>query len=389
MMNSNLNEWKSPILYKRGSKKQLLQWQIAVAGNVITRCHGQVGGKIVEESETIATGKNVGHSNETTPAQQALAEAQSEVEKQISRKGYTADRAKAEAGGNDQLGVISPMLAQKHTERGRYIKWPCYGQPKLDGMRILASFDGEETELFSRERKPIVGVPHIAAAITARCKALKIRRGIFDGEAYNHELKASFGKIISMMKKLQPGNEIVNYCIYDLPSIESTPWTHETVAGFEVRKRGLDALDQLMFGGGAPLLRVETRILNNWGEAQAWFAELVVLGYEGMMLRNMEGSYAVGARSNDLQKVKEFDEDEFEILGAEEGTGKFAGLAIFVCRAANGKEFRCNPPGALNERELGAMRGKIGKKLTVQYFGLTDAEQVPRFPTGKAIRDYE
>lgn len=376
-----------PKLYKLSSKAKLLEWEISVAGNVITTRHGQVGGKIQAQDETIKVGKNVGRANETTPEQQALSEAESEWEKQVSRKGYVADRAKAEAGESDQQGELSPMLAQKYTERAKYITWPCYGQPKLDGMRILAVFDGEKTELWSRERKPIAGLAHVADAVTKQCKAKKIKRAILDGEAYKHELKKNFGKIISLVKKAQPGGEVLDYNVYDCPLLVSDARSHDCSADFDIRTGDLA---WALAGAVTPLVFVETRELKDWAEAKVWFDKLTaVLGYEGEMLRNAKGAYADGARSNDLQKVKEFDEDEFEILGVEEGTGKFDGLAVFVCRAANGKEFRCNPPGELDGRKLADMRKHIGEPFTVQYFGLTDKEEVPRFPTGKAFRTYE
>ncbi len=375
-----------PKLFKLSTAGKLLEWEVSAVGADVITSHGQVGGKIQTGTETIKAGKNIGRSNETTPEEQALAEAESDWNKQVTRKGYVTDRAKAEAGESDQQGDLSPMLAQKYVERAKYVTWPAYGQPKLDGMRVLAFFDGDETVLFSRERKPL-DIPHFSDAITKQCKAKGIRKAIFDGEAYKHALKANFGKIISLVKKNRPGSEVVDYSIYDCPLLVSDESSHDGSADFEDRTYWLA---WALAGAVTPLVFVETRQLPDWAAAKAWFDELTGdLGFEGLMLRNCKGKYADGARSNDLQKVKEFDDAEFEILGVEEGTGKFNGLAIYVCRAENGKEFRCNPPGGLEGRALADCRKNIGKKLTVQYFGLTDKEEVPRFPTGKAIRDYE
>jgi DNA ligase-1 len=38
-------------------------------------------------------------------------------------------------------------------------------------------------------------------------------------------------------------------------------------------------------------------------------------GYEGIMVRNPNSPYEISKRSSYLQKYKEFDDDEFEIIG--------------------------------------------------------------------------
>lgn len=381
---------KLETLYKLDSKGKLQEWSIEVTDEggsalLVTR-HGKVGGKIQEAAETITAGKNIGRANETTPLQQAEAEARSEWEKQVSRKGYTPDQMKALSGANDQAGTLSPMLAHKYTERAKYICWPAYCQPKLDGQRVVAVYDGSETTLWSREQKPIVGLPHIAAAITAQMKKLGITTEVvFDGEAYHHDYRARFGEIISFVKKLKPGHEVVQYHIYDLPrSPDNDSPPAQGSRGFSRRYLSLECLLR-----DAPdcLQLVETVPVEDEAEATDAFKHFVSLGYEGAMLRNSASPYAEGKRSNDLQKMKEFDDAEFEIIGVKEGRGKFAGLAVYSCRAANGKTFDCNPPGPLTERNISQCSLDIGKQLTVQYFGLTDAEEVPRFPVGKAIRE--
>jgi ATP-dependent DNA ligase len=57
--------------------------------------------------------------------------------------------------------------------------------------------------------------------------------------------------------------------------------------------------------------------------------------------------YQEGKRSAHLAKLKEFLEEDFEIIGVTEGVGKMAGLAIFDCRAANGNPFAVKLEGEL------------------------------------------
>jgi DNA ligase-1 len=133
---------------------------------------------------------------------------------------------------------------------------------------------------------------------------------------------------------------------------------------------------------------VRTEKVARLAEFRKLFAEFVESGYEGIMLRNAAGVYRANYRSNDLQKYKEFMEDEFRIIGFTHGEGRDAGAVIWICETADGKEFTVRPRGTIEKRRewfnVGDMY--IGKNLTVIYQELTD-EGKPRFPVGKALRD--
>ena len=114
-------------------------------------------------------------------------------------------------------------------------------------------------------------------------------------------------------------------------------------------------------------------------------------GYEGVIIRNKKGKYAENARSNHLQKLKKFIDEEFEIIDyTTPTTGKEVGCVVWICKTKDGKKFNVRPSGNYDERKKQYKNGKkyIGKMLTVKYQELTN-DQVPRFPVGLAIRDYE
>ena len=109
------------------------------------------------------------------------------------------------------------------------------------------------------------------------------------------------------------------------------------------------------------------------------------------MVRNVHSLY-VNKRSYDLQKVKDFSDEDFVIVGVEEGRGKLAGhVGAFICKTDDGKQFLAKMSGETSRLKEYFENHSLweGKKLTVQFQGLTGAEKVPRFPVGKAIRDYE
>jgi DNA ligase-1 len=117
------------------------------------------------------------------------------------------------------------------------------------------------------------------------------------------------------------------------------------------------------------------------------FAEFVEVGYEGIMLRNAAGVYRANYRSNDLQKYKEFMEEEYRIIDFTQGEGRDAGAVIWVCETADGKVFTLRPRGSFDQRRAWFSDGDkyIGKYVTVIYQELTE-DGKPRFPVGKALR---
>jgi DNA ligase-1 len=367
---------KLPTLFKRTSNGKVEQWSIWVEGAVIVSEYGHVGGAMQTARET-AVGKNVGRANETTPIEQAAAQAESEWTVKKSRKGYVEDLRKAEAGENSGAGGIRPMLAQTFTKHGDKIEFPCYAQAKLDGIRCIAVVgDTGSVSLWSREQKPIVAVPCIAKAV----EALGLPPGtVTDGELYNHALKNDFEKISSCVRKQYAASDaeqaLIEYHVYDLPSTQ--------VFG----KRSARLREIIPMKG--PLKFVGTQFIADRDELLEYFEKCRADGYEGAMARN-DAPYEEGKRSYGLQKLKEFVEDEFPIVGVEEGVGKMSGLAIFVCKAGS-EQFRCKMEGELEGLRKYLTNKKLweGKQLTVKYQGLTGKNKLPRFPVGKSVRDYE
>ena len=409
-----------PILFRKAKSGAILQWGIEVVGSTIHTYHGHVGGSIQHGEDTITEGKNIGRSNATTPEQQAEAEAEARHTKQRKR-GYVDSLEAAEAGEVDDLitGGIEPMLAPnksypKDDDIKKAIKFPAFYQPKLDGMRCIAIVEDGVCTLWSRTRKPILSVPHVVEAYE---KAFQLGRFVFDGELYNHEFRAEFEELISLLRKDEPDAEgkylQAEHHVYDLPEADGTVCSRGGNIGdvkismadaFSVRNAALDDCTD-SFGG--PIKRVRTIVVASWSDLIEAYEASLVAEYEGGMARNVAASYESGKRSKNLQKMKEFIAHEFEIVDVEEGRGKAAGhVGAFVCRTA---------PGTYPEDELGAplageepqtfnvtpkmtydRRRELfehpeqwrGKQLTVRFKRWT-AYKKPYIPTGRAIRDYE
>lgn len=378
-----------PTLYKRTSKGAIEQWSAWADGDRVVTEYGLVGGKLQQSTE-IAEPKNVGKANATTAEEQAIAQARSEWEAKRTRKGYTDDLVKAESGGNDGDGGMRPMLAQPFSKHGDKLVFPLYAQPKLDGIRCIAIVDSDGVTLWSREQKRITAVPHIAQAVAQ----LGLPVGtVLDGELYNHSLRADFEQIVSSVRKSSPVDDaaakLIQYHIYDIPR---SPLLNGATS-FHSRAQ---LLTEVIGSDSASVTPVETVLHDDKDSLLAYFDSCRSRGYEGAIARAMHAPYEEGKRSYHLQKLKEFDEAEFAVVGVEEGIGKMAGLAIFVCTTvpgsvADGCLFRCKMEGALDNLRQYLVDESLwrGKKLTVKYQGLTGKAKVPRFPVGKTIRDYE
>lgn len=367
---------KFPTLYKKTSVDKIQYWKIWTEGNVIKTAYGQVGGKEQVTEDVIHEGKNIGRSNETTPEQQADLEATSHWDKK-KKKNYVEEMGRAENKETDVVGGLDVMLAHPYSKQGHKIKWPAFAQPKLDGIRMIAIVDDGKCTLWTRTRKPILGIPHIQRELE---ELFPKGRHFFDGEAYNHAYKTNFEQIVSYVRQEEPieGHENVQYHIYDKP-----------VAGtFEQR---LKQISEEIPDNAKYLFKVDTVFVETEDESIGVFESFLAAGYEGMILRNGDGLY-VGKRSYDLQKVKEFDDAEFDIVDVEEGRGKLAGhVGAFVLKTAAGTLFKAKLRGQVEKLKEYLENPRLwrGKKLTVQYQGFTGKEMVPRFPVGVAVRDYE
>jgi DNA ligase-1 len=363
-----------PVLYKKTSIGALQFWQIKTNENEIIVTYGQLGTSSPQvTTDVIAKGKNLGKINATTPAQQAHLEATARWEKHL-KSGYVQSKEDAEQGNLDAVieGGILPMLAHTFSKQGDKIVYPALCQPKLDGIRCICIISQGKCTLWSRTRKLITGVPHINRALEDLFPNQDI---MIDGELYNHSYKKDFEKIVSFVRQEAPiaGHEVVQYHIYDYP--------HATMKQEDRTKflQGLALKD--------PLILVETVEVNNEDEMMACFDDFLKQGYEGLIARNKKGLY-VNKRSYDLQKVKIFDDAEFKIIGIEEGRGKLAGHAIFVCETSEGNSFKAKMKGDTERLKEYFDNHSLweGKKLTVKYQGLT-AYGIPRFPVGMRIHE--
>lgn len=344
-------------------------------------------------------GKNIGRANETTPREQAIFEV------------GVKEREKRDQGfGNEgEVPVVQklkPMLAHvfydvivevfdknglitgtKVKTKGQKakIKFPCGLQPKFDGVRCL--YNGQES--WSRNGKN--WVPKIFDHLEWDTNG-----AVLDGELVLSPDAGGFQRTISAVtkydKELSPWLQHYVYdCAPDGGNIRANTPYIDRYNYLQNLFRQAEDIGILPPG----VILVKTVECRDEAHAIELHDKCVSLGYEGAILRNWAGVYGVDKRSYDLQKVKVFLTEEFEIVDCIDGKGTDAEAIMYVCRIGESDTyFKVRPSGTIDDRKALWYRfcvgeyDPIGSMYSVKFQNWTDKGK-PRFPTGLGVRNYE
>ena len=156
----------------------------------------------------------------------------------------------------------------------------------------------------------------------------------------------------------------MRFMVFDLP---------EADAPFEARARALDAL---LRDAAVPWLQpVAQRSVADAAALDAWLAEVVAAGGEGLVLQHRNARYHAG-RSPELLKYKPYADAEARVVGHTAGRGKYRGhLGALLVERADGRRFRIGSGFSDAER---SDPPPVGSIVTYRYNGV-GANGVPRF----------
>ena len=351
------------ILYKIDNKDKLRQWRVWVEGNKIYTEHGVVDGKLIKSKPT-----------ELKDNDKAVKRASKLWDDKKNKELYSLDASKS---------VVSfrPMLA-KSFDKEKNKNYPYACQPKLDGVRCIAYREGDTIKLETRTGKQIGVLNHIKEAL----KKYNIPENLkLDGElgSFGMNPKLTFQQATGIInsKTENPEEENIEYHLYDVYDTENV----ETIF-----KNRWTLLNKVIKSPDIPIQITELIQVNNLDELEKAHEEYVKQGYEGLIIRTIDGVYQPDHRSSSLLKYKSFLDDEFVITNYKEGKGNDKNTVIFTCKTTDGKTFEVRPKGTREYRAemLKDADKYIGKTMTVKYFEFTN-DGIPRFPVGISIRDYE
>jgi hypothetical protein len=401
-------------LYARDSKGKILMWEVNVTNDQQllkgpTNCsfiniyEGEKDGKRTGTCITVSKGKNIGKMNETTPYDQACSEAESRWNKKR-KQGYKsmADLSIENLADldialpkdrTDENNLCKPMKAQPYfKDNGDVrIKFPCLGQAKLNGFRVMSRLEEiiEGEGLFTGKTKKITFrskeglrytvLEHIEKDLEHILEYMIDKDTIFDGEIYLHGEILS--EISSAVRKKNPKTSKLKFYIFDLAMENKTQ--NERFFDLEVIKNIIKSryIENVVV---VPNFPIGDNMI-----AQRFTDNQIKAGYEGAVFRDPKATYQFGKRPQTMVKLKRSQDKEFKVIDVVGGDNS-PELGIFVCLAENGESFKCTPEGT-KEQKAEYLRNKqeyIGKQLTVRFFERTK-DSLPFHAVGVTIRDYE
>jgi ATP-dependent DNA ligase len=364
-----------PTLYSCDKSNEIREWNIHVQAfehfSMITIKHGvyQSENQVIKEIK-IDKGKNIGKKNETTHYDQAIKDMYSKWNKKKKINGYQDHININDNIINNDKELIKPMLAHPVSDNNKkYIQYPCYVQPKLDGYRAI--FDSKSKKFYSRtgqEYEILYQSPIFNELVNlTTCKNQDI---VFDGEIYVHGMP--FEEYGILRKKKVDENDLkklqkYEYHIYDIIMLNQ-PY-HERMKIL----RSFKETDHIKI--------VTSNVCKNWDEIVENHDFYLADNYEGSIIRNAMSEYEIGVRSYHLLKYKTFQDDEFEIVGYTSEKWNDHDLIIWICKLKESESiFYVQSSGTREHRMKMFQDAKnyIGRKLWVKFFGYT-SDGIPRF----------
>jgi len=347
--------------------------------------YGLINGKITKTEPTIIDkGKNLNKSNETSILTQGLIYMRNLYLKK-QKTGYNININLLEQ--ND----IYPMALQVYSKNKKHIQYPCYIQPKLDGIRLIAKYNENKTDIIlqSRRLNEYIGFEFIEEEIKLLLNDNK--NLILDGELYNHNLDLQNISGIVRNEKSNKDKNKLQYYIFDCFELN-----HNNI--FEDRIKLLQVKFNL-FTNFKYLKLVDTLLVNNEKEGDKLYKDFINKKYEGIVYKNKNALYEYSnikeIRSMQYLKRKKTYDAEYPIIGYEEGLhGKDKGAIIFIMKTDDNKEFRAVPNMSLKKRKelyKEAMKDfkKFKNKLATISFDEYSQDKIPLRAKFISIRDYE
>lgn len=321
-------------------------------GVIIIAHASNEGGSEITHKDDVYTNKSG-----RTIEQQIELEMNARISRQLD-KGYKRTREEAENGLTNQLGLLTPMLAQKITDvklGASDFEGGAYVQPKYDGHRCLITKQGGDMMAYTRKGKSIDTIGHILEDAYQWMQD----GDTIDGELYIHGQPLQ--SISSLIKRDQPGSRALTFRWYDIC---------DPLKGFTVRYNLMHDL----YGNVKDTAHIQlapTGSVQTMTKVYEFFRKCRERGFEGAMLRLNGRGYEPGKRSAQLLKVKERHDCEVTTIGCRESA---RGWAILRVRMESGVEFDIAAPGSIPEKTevLQNYEAKYHRKLlTIEYANLT------------------
>jgi ATP-dependent DNA ligase len=257
-------------------------------------------------------------------------------------------------------------------------------EPKLDGIRCLAAWDGR---MYSRSAKTDLAVrlPHIAHAV----RELHLPQGVWlDGEVgypagfsrynwpildFNATVRVTGSSVDEALRKQDAEVRVIQFHVFDCVNEQAS------------RRHW-------------PIIGPSNGVIYQIQEAPGWdedtFTQYVLDGGEGVILKNPEARYQPGKRpARTWYKIKKFESTDGVIIDYDPGQGKYSGqLGALVVKLLDGTVVRASGMNdGLRMRMSENFEEFRGRWVEIKYFGrvgsASDGYRHPQFLRFRADLD--
>ena len=285
------------------------------------------------------------------------------------------------------------MLAHKFDEAK--IIYPIRVEPKYDGMRLLAIGDQDGFEFRTRSGKLVTT---ISDNVINTLKSMYEEgidtwkpesKMVFDGELMGE----NFADTMSQGRKA--GHKFENgkfYCFDAFPlevfqQLRSKP---NPSAPYDVRHKELrQVYDSAGLGEDDGVILPPSYLVRKFEEISSIYDGVRARGLEGLILKRVSGLYHP-RRNVDWMKMKGQEEEDVEVIGAEEGTGKNQGTLGAIVVDFKGVEVRVG--GGFSDEQRNDIweqhiHGTLNGKVAEVWFHEVTPDGSMRHPRFKWFRD--
>jgi len=250
---------------------------------------------------------------------------------------------------NDKDQNIDPLLAKVYKQEN-VSKW--WVSEKLDGVRAI--WNGKKLHFRSGK---LISAPNWFIE--------NFPEQLMDGELWMG--RGTFEKLSGIVRKIQPNHnewKQVSYMLFELPEHPGT---------FTQRVRKMVKLTEtLKISWLQPIPQIR---LNSENALLNMLDEIVTKGGEGLMLHQADSLYHSG-RSNDLLKLKPWQDAETTVVEILPGKGKFNGMmGSLLVTDESGRRFRIGTGFSNKERKNPPALGTV---ITYKFTGTTK-KGLPKF----------
>lgn len=292
-------------------------------------------------------------------------------------------------------------LASKYEDRKDKIDFEnelWFRSRKLDGCRCIAIKKNDKIDFFSRNGKPFYTLDNLKPSLLSVCS----EDGVFDGEIciVDENGNENYSSIMKEIRRKEHTIKNPKYIIFDFLTIEEfQTGKSETYFKERIYSRLNKINENIFFNPEITNIEVLRQIPTTSKKIlDKKLEEAIEAGWEGLILRK-DAPYE-GKRSNNLLKVKKFQDAEYRVIDLEMGINRIIDestklekeemMLANVFIKHKGNLVRVGSGFSLAERKRFYVHPEeiMGKTITITYFEETlnqDGKNSLRFPIFKYL----